>query len=389
MTDDLNRDLKRNPTRVVRIGTIEIGAGRPIAVQSMTATKTTDVEATVRQINALTDAGADVVRVAVDSKKEADALAQINDRTNANLAVDLQENYRLAEQVAPFVAKLRYNPGHLYHHERQKPWQEKVRYIAGIAAEHECAIRVGVNCGSVDPDKKEQFDPADSIGPMLASALDHCEFLDSIGFTQYCVSLKDSDPAKVIEVNRRFAEARPDVPLHLGVTEAGMPPDGIIKTRIAFEQLISRGIGDTIRVSLTVPNDRKQEEIAAGKQILSDIAAGRVRSVVDFGLKSLNIISCPSCSRVENEAFVDLAAQVKELTAYAKDYAITIAVMGCRVNGPGETDDADLGLWCAPNFVNLKKGEKELGAYPYDEILPRLKAELDALIAQRAEPVRT
>jgi (E)-4-hydroxy-3-methylbut-2-enyl-diphosphate synthase len=382
-------ELKRNPTRAVRIGTVEIGAGRPIAVQSMTATKTTDVEATVRQINALTDAGADVVRVAVDSKKEAEALAQINDRTQANLAVDLQENYRLAEMVAPFVAKLRYNPGHLYHHERQKPWQEKVRYIAGIAAQHECAIRVGVNCGSVDPDKKEQFDPADSIGPMLASALDHCEFLDSIGFTQYCVSLKDSDPAKVIEVNRRFAEARPDVPLHLGVTEAGMPPDGIIKTRIAFEQLISRGIGDTIRVSLTVPNDRKQEEITAGRQILADIAAGRVRSVVDFGLKSLNIISCPSCSRVENEAFVDLAAQVKELTAYAKDYAITIAVMGCRVNGPGETDDADLGLWCAPNFVNLKKGEKELGAYPYDEILPRLKAELDALIAQRAEPART
>ncbi len=191
MTDELNRNLKRNPTRVVRIGTVEIGGGRPIAVQSMTATKTTDVEATVRQINALTDAGADVVRVAVDSKKEADALARINEQTQANLAVDLQENYRLAEQVAPFVAKLRYNPGHLYHHERQKPWQEKVRYIAGIAAEHNCAIRVGVNCGSVDPDKKEQFDPADSIGPMLASALDHCEFLDSIGFTQYCVSLKD------------------------------------------------------------------------------------------------------------------------------------------------------------------------------------------------------
>jgi (E)-4-hydroxy-3-methylbut-2-enyl-diphosphate synthase len=381
--------LTRNPTRTVRIGTVEIGAGRPIAVQSMTATKTTDVEATVRQINALTDAGADVVRVAVDSRKEADALSLINDRTQANLAVDLQENYRLAELVAPFVAKLRYNPGHLYHHERQKPWQEKVRYIAGIAAANNCAIRVGVNCGSVDPDKKEQFDPADSIGPMLASALDHCEFLDSIGFTQYCVSLKDSDPAKVIEVNRRFAEARPDVPLHLGVTEAGMPPDGIIKTRIAFEQLISRGIGDTIRVSLTVPNDRKQEEIAAGRQILADIAAGRVRSVVDFGLKSLNIISCPSCSRVENEAFVDLASQVKELTRYAQDHAITIAVMGCRVNGPGETDDADLGLWCAPNFVNLKKGERELGAYPYDEILPRLKAELDALIAERAEPART
>ena len=260
-------DLPSRRTRTVRIGSIEIGAGRPIAVQSMTATKTADIDATTRQINDLVKAGADVVRVAVDSRKEADALAEISKQTKANLSVDLQENYRLAEHVAPFVAKLRYNPGHLYHHERSKPWQEKVRYIAGVAAEHGCAMRVGVNCGSVDPDKKEAFDPADSISPMISSAADHCEFLDSIGFTQYCVSLKDSDPAKVIDVNRRFAEARPDVPLHLGVTEAGMPPDGIIKTRIAFEQLISRGIGDTIRVSLTVPNDRKGEEIVAGRQI--------------------------------------------------------------------------------------------------------------------------
>ena len=217
---------------------------------------------------------------------------------------------------------------------------------------------------------------------MLESAWEHCELLDSLGFTRYCVSLKDSDPQKVIEVNRRFAERRPDVPLHLGVTEAGLPPDGIIKTRIAFEQLISRGIGDTIRVSLTVPNDRKPEEIAAGRQILADIAAGRVRSVVDYGLPTLNIITCPSCSRVENEAFIELAQQVKEMTRYAEEHAITIAVMGCRVNGPGETDDADLGLWCGPNFVNLKRGSAELGAFPYDQILPRLKAELDPLIAQ-------
>ena len=144
---------------------------------------------------------------------------------------------------------------------------------------------------------------------MLESAWEHCDLFDSLGFTRYCVSLKDSDPPKVIEVNRRFAEQRPDVPLHLGVTEAGLPPDGIIKTRIAFEQLISRGIGDTIRVSLTVPNARKPEEIAAGRQILADIAAGRVRSVVDYGLQTLNIISCPSCSRVENEAFIELGAR--------------------------------------------------------------------------------
>jgi (E)-4-hydroxy-3-methylbut-2-enyl-diphosphate synthase len=218
---------------------------------------------------------------------------------------------------------------------------------------------------------------------MLDSAIGHCRLLDDLGFTRYCVSLKDSDPREVIEVNRRFAEARPDVPLHLGVTEAGLPPDGIIKTRIAFEQLISRGIGDTIRVSLTVPNDRKPEEIAAGRRILEDIAAGRVRSVVDYGLPTLNIISCPSCSRVENEAFVELAEEVKRMTAYAREHKITIAVMGCRVNGPGETDEADLGLWCGPNYVNLKKRSEALGQFPYDAILPRLKQELDALISQR------
>ena len=377
-------NIARNPTRPVRIGSATIGQEQPIAVQSMTATKTQDVEATAAQVNALAEAGADVVRIAVDSKQDAAAVAEIRKLTRANLSVDLQENYRLAELVAPHVDKIRYNPGHLYHHEPEKPWQEKVRYIARVAEQNDCAIRVGVNCGSVDPAKLEQYDAEDSLTPMLESALEHCELLDSIGFTRYCVSLKDSDPAKVIEVNKRFAAARPDVPLHLGVTEAGMPPDGVIKTRIALEQLISRGIGDTIRVSLTVPNAEKPQEIAAGREILADIAAGRVRSVVDYGLDTLNIISCPSCSRVENEAFIQLAADVKQMSAFAKDHALTIAVMGCRVNGPGETDDADLGLWCGPTYVNLKRGGEELGAFSYDEILGKLREELEVLIAARA-----
>ncbi len=377
--------LPRNPTRSVKVGTCLIGGGNPVAVQSMTATHTQDVAATVAQANDLHQAGADVVRIAVDSTKDAEALAEVRKQTPANLSVDLQENYRLCVQVAPSVDKIRYNPGHLYHHSRTKPWQDKVKFIDETAAANDCALRVGVNCGSVDPDKLGKFPEHDSISPMLASAWEHCELLDKLGFTRYVVSLKDSDPAKVIEVNRRFAEQRPDVPLHLGVTEAGLPPDGIIKTRIAFEQLISRGIGDTIRVSLTVPNSRKSEEIVAGKQILGDIALGRVRSVVDFG-GGLNIISCPSCSRVENEAFIELAQDVKAMTAYAKAYEITIAVMGCRVNGPGETDDADLGLWCGPTHVNLKRRSVELGAYKYDEILPKLKAELDSLIADRSQP---
>jgi (E)-4-hydroxy-3-methylbut-2-enyl-diphosphate synthase len=377
-------EITRNPTRSVRIGTITIGAGHPIAVQSMTATPTRDIDATAAQVNALAAAGADVVRIAVDSPAEADAVAEIRRQTEANLVVDLQENYRLAERLAPHVDKLRYNPGHLYHHERSKPWQEKVRYLVDVARGNDCAIRIGVNCGSVDPDQQAKYDPSDKLSPMLDSALDHCRLLDELDFTRYCVSLKDSDPRDVVEVNRRFAEARPDVPLHLGVTEAGLPPDGIIKTRIAFEQLISRGIGDTIRVSLTVPNDRKPEEIAAGRHILDDIAARRVRSVVDYGLSTLNIISCPSCSRVENEAFVELAQDVKRMTDYAREHKITIAVMGCRVNGPGETDDADLGLWCGPNYVNLKRGGEAIGQFPYDAVLARLKQELDSLIAAKS-----
>ncbi len=376
-------NLPRNPTRAVRVGSATIGGGAPIAVQSMTATHTQDVDATVEQVNALHAAGADVVRVAVDSAKDAAALAEIRKQTAANLSVDLQENYRLAELVAPHVDKVRYNPGHLYHHERHKPWQEKVRYLASVAADNDCAIRVGVNCGSVDPAKADAHAGGDEMAAMLESAWEHCDELDRLGFARYCVSLKDSDPQKVIAVNRRFAERRPDVPLHLGVTEAGLPPDGVIKTRIAFEQLVGRGIGDTIRVSLTVPNSRKPEEIQAGRQILADIAAGRVRSVVSFSRDSLNIIACPSCSRVENEAFIELAEQVKEMTRYAQQHALTIAVMGCRVNGPGETDDADLGLWCGPNFVNLKRRGESLGAFPYDQILDRLRDELDQLIAIR------
>jgi len=376
--------LPRNPTRPVRIGRVTIGAGHPVAVQSMTATRTTDVEATVKQVLGLEAAGADIVRIAVDSGRDAAALRDIRARTEANLAVDLQENYRLAAEVAPHVDKIRYNPGHLHHHERSRPVRDKVAFIAGVAVKHDLALRVGVNCGSVDPGKAGRFGD-DSVGEMVASALEHAALLDDLGFTRYCVSLKDSDPAKVIEANRRFAADRPDVPLHLGVTEAGLPPDGIIKTRIAFEQLLSRGIGDTLRVSLTVPNDRKGEEIAAGRRILDDVAHGRFRTVPENFGRRLNIISCPSCSRVENEAFVDLAERVRDLTRYAADHALTIAVMGCRVNGPGETDDADLGLWCAPNHVNLKAGDRLVGAFRYDEVLGRLKAELDRLIAARTQ----
>jgi len=368
-------------SRTIHIRQLALGGNAPIAVQSMAATRTQDIEATVRQVELLEAAGADLVRIAVDSKADVEALKIVRARTRALLSVDLQENYRLAELVAPFVDKLRYNPGHLHHHEKTKPVEEKVAYLVEVAREHDLALRIGVNAGSVAPAWSERF--PDHLDALVHSAADHCAMVDALGFTDYCVSIKDSDPRQVVEANVRFAALRPDVPLHLGVTEAGLPPDGVIKTRIAFEQLLARGIGDTLRVSLTVPFDDKGQEITVGRAILADVEAGRFRSVPPNFFSGLNIIACPSCSRVENERFIELAQEVKALTRYAAEHDLTIAVMGCRVNGPGETDDADLGLWCGPTHVNLKKGSAELGAYPYDEILARLKDELDVLISSR------
>jgi (E)-4-hydroxy-3-methylbut-2-enyl-diphosphate synthase len=375
--------MKTRQTRKIRIGSLEIGGDAPIAVQSMAATQTQDLATTARQIEILQQAGADVIRIAVDSEQDVEALAKLRQQfPTPVLSVDLQENYRLAPIVAPLVDKIRYNPGHLYHLEKDKSIREKVQFIVDAASKNDCAIRIGVNCGSVDPDYKARF-PDDSIESMVRCAVDHCQMLDEMGFENYCVSLKDSDATQVIEANRRFFAERPDVPLHLGVTEAGLPPEGIIKTRIAFEQLISAGIGDTIRVSLTLPNEEKGQEISVGREILQDIKDGRFRSVPENFLEGLNIIACPSCSRVENEKFVDLAQDVRKITQYAEKYKLTIAVMGCRVNGPGETDDADLGLWCGPTRVNLKKGTETIGSFSYEEILDRLKFEVDQLIEEK------
>ncbi|MEO0660685.1 MAG: (E)-4-hydroxy-3-methylbut-2-enyl-diphosphate synthase [Planctomycetota bacterium] len=369
-------------TRKVRVGSLEIGGDAPIAVQSMAATRTQDRAATRRQLELLQAAGADVIRVAIDAPKDAEALAEITDGIDVPLSVDLQENYRMAELVAPRVDKLRYNPGHLHHHEKQKSVEDKVRWIAETARAHDCAIRIGVNAGSIAPEYKERFGD-DDVAALVQCAVDHCALLDRFDFPDYVVSLKDSDPRLVIDANTRFSEARPDVPIHLGVTEAGMPPEGMIKTRIAFEQLLARGIGDTIRVSLTVPFDDKGKEIEVGREILHDVENGRFRSVPPNFFDGLNIIACPSCSRVENERFIELAEDVKRMTEFAAEHDVTIAVMGCRVNGPGETDDADLGLWCGPKTVNLKRGEELVGNYSYDDILGALEGELRALLDRK------
>ena len=376
---------KKRSTRKICIGTLVIGGDSPVAVQSMAATQTQNLKDTARQIEILEQAGADIIRIAVDNEADVVALESLRKKfPDPIFSVDLQENYKLAPKVAPLVNKIRYNPGHLFHLEKDKSIQKKVEFIIDAARAHGCAIRIGVNCGSIDPEYKDKY-KQDLVEGMVRCAVDHCKILDDLDFTNYCVSLKDSDFDKVIDANRRFAKERPDIPLHLGVTEAGLPPEGIIKTRVAFEQLISAGIGDTIRVSLTLPNEQKGQEIVVGREILKDIKEGRFRSVPENFLDGLNIIACPSCSRVENDKFVDLAEEVRQITKYAATHKITIAVMGCRVNGPGETDDADLGLWCGPSRVNLKKGTETLGSYSYEEILDQLKNELDMIISSRVD----
>ncbi len=382
----MDQAQKHRKTRQVTIGGTKVGGDAPVVVQSMCATRTIDVDKTVAQAHQLANAGAGIVRIAMDNDKEIPALKEIRAQTRGIvLSVDLQENYKIAGRVAPHVDKIRYNPGHLHHIEKSKTIKQKVKWLVDVARDNNLAIRIGVNCGSVAPAFIDKY-PGDQLAAIVESAAYHCELMDELGFTRFVVSLKDSDPSKVMDANRRFSKRRPDVPLHLGVTEAGLPPDGIIKTRIAFEKLLAQGIGDTIRVSLTLPNERKHEEVTVGHKIIEDVAAGRFISVPEFGA-GLNIISCPSCSRVENEKFVELAQQVKELTTYASKYKITIAVMGCRVNGPGETDDADLGLWCGPTTVNLKKKDQKIGYFGYEEVLPKLRAELDRLIAERSATV--
>ena len=375
-----NSKIKRRKTHQVHAGDLLIGSDAPISVQSMCATKTQDISSTVALINLLQDKGADLIRIAIDSKKDVEALIEIRKQTDARLVVDLQESYRLAEKVAPYVQKIRYNPGHLHHHQKDVPVFEKVKFIVNCAKENDCAIRIGINFGSLDPEHKGAKTPIDTA---LDSAAEHIQYMSDLVFTNFLVSLKSSDPNNVIEINKSFAERFDDVPLHLGVTEAGMLPMGEIKTRVAFENLLALGIGDTLRVSLTLPNERKYEEVEIGRKIIENVYAGRFRSVPKFEYSGLNIISCPSCSRVENAAFVELAEKVREMSQFAAKENITIAVMGCRVNGPGETDEADLGLWCAPSHVNLKKKEKLIGKFSYDEILPKVKLELEELIALR------
>lgn len=365
-------------TREVRVGSALLGGENPVVVQSMCSSKTQDIKKTLSQINKLQEVGAGIIRLAVDNKEDVECLKEIRKETNANLSIDLQENYLLAKEVVPYVQKIRYNPGHLYHIEREKSISDKVKELVDVAGSYNCAIRIGVNFGSLDPEMLKSNE--NSGDAAIKSASEHVEIMEKLGFKNYLVSLKSSDPYGVIKINEEFSKLYPFVPLHLGVTEAGMLPMGEIKSRVAMEYLLSRNIGDTLRVSLTVPFDDKYKEVEIGKQIIDDVKNSKFLPEGAYNIKGLNIISCPSCSRVQTDRLVELAGKVREATLFAKDENLTIAVMGCRVNGPGESDDADIGMWCAPNFVNLKVRGVLQGSYSYEEVVDVMVKRLKELI---------
>ncbi|QTA37045.1 flavodoxin-dependent (E)-4-hydroxy-3-methylbut-2-enyl-diphosphate synthase [Streptomyces sp. CA-256286] len=313
----------RRPTRQIRVGKVLVGGGAPITVQSMTTTPTAEVDATLQQIAELTAAGCDIVRVAVPSQDDADALPKIAAKSPIPVIADIhfQPKYVFAA-IAAGCAAVRVNPGNI------RKFDDKVRDIAAAATAAGVSLRIGVNAGSLDARLLEKHGKA-SPEALAESALWEASLFEEHGFTDFKISVKHHDPRTMIAAYRQLADAC-DYPLHLGVTEAGPPPQGTIKSATAFAILLNDGIGDTLRVSLTAP---PVEEVKAGIQILQSLG---------LRPRQLEIVSCPSCGRAQ----VDVYALTAKVQAAFEGFPhpLRVAVMGCVVNGPGEAREADLGV---------------------------------------------
>lgn len=315
--------IERRATRQVQVGGVAVGGDAAISVQSMTTTKTADVEATLTQIYSLAAAGADIVRCTCNDEDAAIGLAQIVPRSPVPIVADIHFQYRLAlAALEAGVHALRLNPGNI-----RKP--EQIKAVATAAAERGVPIRIGVNAGSLDPDIAQKYGGS-TPEALVASAQRELAYLAEVGFEDVKISVKSSNVPVMIEAYRLLADVT-DHPLHLGVTEAGPPPAGLIKTTAGIATLLAEGIGDTIRFSLTAD---PVEEARAGRQLLEALGL-RER-------KGLDLIACPSCGRAE----VDVIKIASEVQAAFDERAIPlqVAVMGCVVNGPGEARDADLGI---------------------------------------------
>jgi (E)-4-hydroxy-3-methylbut-2-enyl-diphosphate synthase len=347
MKFDDNLIIERRKTRKVKVGNIFIGGDAPIAIQTMAKTKTDDTRATIEEIHKIQQAGADLVRVAVPDEKSARSLEWIRLNIQIPLVADIHFNAKFAMiALEQGVDKLRLNPGNIRN-------EAKIRDIVKAAKERSVPIRIGVNAGSLDPDIKEKF--GNTPRALIESAKRELSYFEKEDFHEVIISLKASDVRMCIAAYRLAAEELGDYPLHLGVTEAGINRIGTVKSAVGMGTLLGEGIGDTLRVSLTGEAD---EEVKVGWDILQALELRR---------RGANVISCPSCGRCDINV-VPLAIQVNEAVGNI-GVPISVAVMGCEVNGPGEAKSADYGI-AGGNGISLifEKGEVVARAKPEDQL---------------------
>jgi (E)-4-hydroxy-3-methylbut-2-enyl-diphosphate synthase len=343
--------VARKPTRQISVGNVPVGGDAPITVQSMTITKTADVEGTLQQIYALAAAGADIVRCTCNETEAAEGLAQIVPRSPVPIIADIHHQYKMAlAAMEAGVQGLRLNPGNI-----RKP--EHIKAVASEARDRGIPIRIGVNAGSLDPSLYEKYGSA-TPEAMVESAQQEIAYFDEVGFEAIKISVKASSVPLMVEAYRQLSEVT-DHPLHLGVTEAGPPPGGLIKATAGIATLLMEGIGDTIRYSLTAD---PVEEARAGRQLLEALGL-RER-------KNVDLIACPSCGRAEVDV---IAVANRAMEAFAgREIPLQIAVMGCVVNGPGEARDADLGIAAGNKRGHLFVKGQNVAVVPEDEMVDQL-----------------
>ncbi|HLV05230.1 flavodoxin-dependent (E)-4-hydroxy-3-methylbut-2-enyl-diphosphate synthase [uncultured Georgenia sp.] len=351
----------RKPTRKIRVGDVEVGGDAPITVQSMTTTKTHDINATLQQIAELTASGCDIVRVACPTDKDAEALPIIAKKSQIPVIADIhfQPRYVFAAIEAGCGA-VRVNPGNI------KKFDDKVKEIAKAASDAGVSLRIGVNAGSLDPRLLKKYGKA-TAEALVESAVWEASLFEEHDFHDFKISVKHHDPVVMVQAYQMLSE-QGDWPLHLGVTEAGPAFQGTIKSATAFGALLSQGIGDTIRVSLSAP---PVEEVKVGNQILESL---------NLRPRKLEIVSCPSCGRAQ----VDVYTLADEVTAGLEGLTVPlrVAVMGCVVNGPGEAREADLGVASGNGKGQIFVKGEVIKTVPEDQIVETLIAEANRIAAE-------
>ena len=339
----------RRKSRAVQVGDVQIGDGAPISVQSMTVSKTHDVAATLAEIEGLAEAGADIVRVAVPRPEDADALRDIVQGAPVPIVADIHFNYTYAlKAIEAGVAKVRLNPGNI----GKEEWEREVLLAAKEAG---TPIRIGVNSGSLERDILDKYGYPQPEA-LFESAMRHVEICTRHGFEDLVISVKHSDVYFMIQAYKLVAE-RTDYPLHLGVTESGSATTGTIKSSIGIGALLAEGIGDTIRVSLATASVK---EVEAGHAILKSLRLGR---------PGVNIVACPTCGRLTGDLFSIVEEVEAAIKARKFDKDLTVALMGCAVNGPGEAQGADLGVSLGRGRAHLFKRGKVIGTVPEAQIV--------------------